>query len=228
MELGNTVQWRRAGLLHMSAGALALLYSFATCDSRPPPGGLATAHPGSSDKVRLSPSEIDLGKQPWWTKVPFEFDLVNGSDQLVRIVSIVADCGCTVLSNTKDLVGATVPPGTDSKIAGELNTETTTGGKPKRVTVSFQLGDSPTALRREATLRVEAVKGYSISPVGANFGTIDPLDGKPPEHVVTFSSTLRRVLEPPQCSGTGFKVRVASTTEHETTYVVAPDPTQLA
>jgi hypothetical protein len=94
---------------------------------------------------------IDLGEAEEGRVLPFEIPLENPGAKPLGIVSLVASCGCTLLSEKP---GAALPPGSRLVVRGRLDTRARSGAFESHVIAGLRGPDDERTLHRIFTLRV--------------------------------------------------------------------------
>ena len=144
---------------------------------------------GRQRTTGFEPARIDLGRQPWYTSVPFTAKFVNRRDEAAIIAAVKSACGCTGI-DAKRYVGRTVEPGESLELAGELSTRHALGQRTAEVELMLTSGAIYVL-----TLEYEGYATYACQPQSLEFEGVD-LDSE--DEVIQsaiFTSQTARVVE---------------------------------
>lgn len=141
--------------------------------------------------LHFEPNFVDLGEQPWATRLPVPLTIVNATGDAVTIASARSSCGCTVLDETA-LAGRVLQPDERLAFVASLDTRATTGEKHRAVTVTLDSGAAATA-----HIRVTVAGTWSVSPETIDFGEVDlsATDLQPLEQLLNVPSDTDRLIE---------------------------------
>jgi hypothetical protein len=131
--------------------------------------------PGPSAKPAPSlvpdKAEIDFGQAAQNQILPAEFRLKNTGATPVRVVKLLADCGCYDATSSLDVI----PPGAEATVKVNFHTLVWSGPLAKKLRV---LSDDPGRSELVVPLKVNIVAGVVVDP--GRFGFGDVLKGEAP------------------------------------------------
>ena len=126
----------------------------------------AVVAPGKIGPRISSPSKsVDLGTHEAGAKVPAEWFIKNTGDDILKIASVKASCGCT----TPDFVPIDLKPGEMTTIEAEFNSAGRSGKNSKSLTVN---SNDPKTPRYTLTFKCNVSTAVALSSKSVNFGAI--------------------------------------------------------
>lgn len=152
-----------------------------TCRVTEQPAAKEPASPSIAVHATFEPSEIQLGRQPWFSEVPFSTNLRNRTSSPLIITNIKTTCGCTVV---KEGAGQRVAIGPDGslEIHGTLSLREQHGPVHTAIKAYTESG-----FEISAAVIAESVPTFRVDPPSlVEFGQIDLTAGT--------SGTVRNVV----------------------------------
>ncbi|MBU0638267.1 MAG: DUF1573 domain-containing protein [Planctomycetes bacterium] len=148
--------------------------------------------PALESFVGFDPLEMDLGRQPWHSEIPFTATFANQTAQAVTIAAVRSPCGCMGLDRVA-YTNRLVEPGTTMELDGVLEVGGRLGEQSVEIQVLLTTGAMHTAF-----LTYEGFATYTYSPESVSFEEVD-LDDEASGQVKTVvfvSETAAIVGEP--------------------------------
>lgn len=155
-----------------------------------------TTHPIDPQPVQaLAPAEvgfdtatIDLGRVPWYSRMPFEAKFSNGSGSPVKIMAVKPSCGCTGIDVFK-YSGLVLNPGESCTLTGAVELGKDAGSFDRPVDVLLDSG----AIH---TLRIvyEAFATYRVNSDRLQFGDVDLDSDQEYVQSVLFTSQTAKIV----------------------------------
>lgn len=172
--------WRTAILLAATGSGLVGLGSGLSADNPvptpPPVPAPAPEAPAKPEPALVADkTEVDFGQAAQNQILPAEFLLKNTGTKPVRIVKLLADCGCYDATTNLDVI----PPGAEAQVKVNFHTLVWSGPLTKKLRV---LSDDPARSELIVPLKVNIVAGVVVDP--GRFGFGDVLQGEAPTKVL--------------------------------------------
>jgi len=136
----------------------------------------------SQPSVTLEPQTIALGEHLWGQLVQFQLHVINSGAHPDKITKVSPDCDCT--SSGEEYVGRVLKPREAATLDFTLEARLKPGHKASKILIGLDSGAVLTA-----TVDVDVMPAYVVTPDAVDFGDVDMNGAAPAQRLITFEPT---------------------------------------
>ncbi len=144
------------------------------------------------DLARFEPREVDLGRVPWFSEVPFQTRFVNTTRSALQIELIKPACGCTILDPERFTL-LPLGAGEAVEISGNLKVGAGLGEFARQIDLLLDSGAV-----HSTWIHYETFATYSLTPATIEFGVVDLDAADELTARAFFMSEFASITAPPQ------------------------------